>query len=105
MEKDKRPNANEDSRRSARVVLDVEVVLRRRAGRNTYRVSVQDLSRHGCKLELLDPPVVEERVWVRIEGLEPLEARICWIDGFALGVEFQKDLHPAVFDHLVEKLG
>lgn len=96
--------SSEDPRRDARIPLDVEVILRRRAGKNSYNVSIQDLSRHGCKLELVDRPAVDERVWVRIDGLEPLEARVCWIDGFALGVEFQKDLHPAVFDHLISKL-
>ena len=104
MKKDNASAAAEDPRRSKRVSLDVEVVLRRRAGKNTFNVTIQDLSRHGCKLELVYRPAVEERVWVRIDGLEPLEARVCWIDGFALGVEFHKDLHPAVFDHLLSKL-
>jgi hypothetical protein len=104
MKEDKAGNPDEDPRRSARVPLDVEVILRRRAGKNTYLVNVQDLSRHGCKLELIDRPAIEEFVWVRIDGLEPLEARVCWIDGFALGVEFRKDLHPAVFEHLLNKL-
>jgi hypothetical protein len=104
MKKVKPENTSDDPRRSARVVLDVEVVLKRRVGKDAFRVSVQDLSQHGCKLELVDPPAVEEHVWVRIEGLEPLQARICWVEGFTLGVEFQKDLHPAVFDHLVSKL-
>jgi hypothetical protein len=36
--------------------------------------------------------------------MELLEARVCWIDGFTAGVEFQKPMHPAVFDLLVTKL-
>jgi hypothetical protein len=95
--------ANNDPRRSARVEMGVEVIIRR-PGQARLSVSVQDLSRHGCKLEFRNRPSVDERVWVKIDGLEPLPGRVCWLDGFAFGVEFEKDLHPAVFDHLILKL-
>ena len=90
-------------RKSARVGLNAEVTLRR-AGRSNYRARVFDASPEGCKLEFIERPDLGEFLWVRFEGMELLEARVCWTEGFMAGVEFQKPLHPAVFELLVSKL-
>jgi hypothetical protein len=29
---------------------------------------------------------------------------VCWIEGFAAGIEFVRAIHPAVFDALVPRL-
>ncbi len=84
-------------RKSARVSLAAEVALRR-AGQPNYRVRVFDASPHGCKLEFVERPSLDETVWVKFEGMEALEASVCWVDGFAAGVEFKKPIHPAVFE-------
>lgn len=91
-------------RKSARVGLTAEVTLRR-AGKSVYRVRVFDASPQGCKLEFIERPDLDEFLFVKFEGMELLEARVCWIDGFAAGVEFQKPIHPAVFEMLIAKLG
>jgi hypothetical protein len=90
-------------RRSARISLDAEVSLRR-PGRTTYKVKVQDASPHGCRVEFVERPALAERAWIKFEGLEPLEATVCWVKGFAAGVRFEKPIHPAVFDELVARL-
>jgi len=41
---------------------------------------------------------------VKFDGLQPLEAGVCWIEGFAAGVNFRQPIHPAVFDRLVGTL-
>ena len=33
-----------------------------------------------------------------------LEANVCWVDGFTAGLSFEKPMHPAVFELLVERL-
>jgi hypothetical protein len=76
-------------RKSARVGLAAEVMLRR-PGKSNYRVRVFDLSADGCKLEFIERPDLGESLWVRFEGLELLEVRVRWTDGFMAGVEFQK---------------
>ena len=86
-----------------RVSLDAEVALRR-PGRATYKVKVQDASPHGCRVEFVERPALAERAWVKFEGLEPLEATVCWVKGFAAGVQFEKAIHPAVFDRLMTSL-
>ena len=77
----------------------------RRAGFNHYRVAVHDLSPHGCKVEFVDRPRLDEKVWLKFEGLEALEGMVCWVRGTEAGVEFERPIHPAVFNLLLTRLG
>lgn len=90
-------------RKSARVTIGAEVQLRR-SGQHNYVVQVFDLSREGCKLEFVERPKLDETVWVKVEGLEALEASVCWVEGFCAGIEFTRPIHPAVFEMLVSRL-
>jgi len=90
-------------RREPRVALDAEVMVRRTSG-NSYRVRVFDLSPHGCKIEFVERPELDERIWVKIDGLDPLEGMVCWTNGFIAGVDFVRPMHAAVFDHVVKRL-
>ena len=90
-------------RKSPRVGIDASVRLRRR-GHHNFTVQVFDLSREGCKLEFLERPQLDETVWVKFEGLEALQATVCWIESNVAGVEFVRPIHSAVFDLLVSRL-
>jgi hypothetical protein len=90
-------------RKAARIAIDAEVAMRR-TGQPHYRVSVYDISPHGCKLEFVERPRLDERIWVKFEGLEALQALVCWFEGFTAGVEFERAIHPAVFDLLLSRL-
>ena len=90
-------------RKSARVSVAAMVKLRRR-GHHNFTVKLYDLSREGCKVEFMERPQLDETVWVKVEGLELLQATVCWIEGLCAGVEFERALHPAVFDMLVNRL-
>ena len=90
-------------RKSVRVGLAAEVSLRR-SGQKNYRANVYDISQHGCKVEFVERPALDEMVWIKFEGLEAIEALVCWVDDFAAGLEFQRPVHPAVFEVLLERL-
>ena len=45
-----------------------------------------------------------ERVLIKFEGLEVLDAEVCWVDGYTAGLRFERSMHPAVFELLVERL-
>ncbi len=90
-------------RRCERVPLAAEVFLRR-AGQPNYAVVIHDLSIHGCKLDFVQRPRLHDRIWIRLGGIEPIEADVCWVDGFVGGVEFHRPLHPAVFDLLLRRM-
>jgi len=91
------------TRRSVRVALGGQVTLRR-LGQNSYRVRVNDLSPEGCKVDLVERPRVGEHMLIKFDGLEALDAEVCWVDGFVAGLRFQKPIHGSVFDILLERL-
>lgn len=90
-------------RRSDRIEVNAEVALRR-SGQLNYRVRVFDASPLGCKLEFVERPDLEERVWVKFDRLEAIEGVVCWTEGFHAGIEFDKPMHPAVFEMLLPRL-
>ena len=94
------PLLNQVARRSERVALDALVSLRR-SGQVHYRVRVFDVSLHGCRIEFVERPNMDEQLWVRFDGLQALAAEVCWVSGFTAGVNFTQPIHPAVFDRLV----
>jgi hypothetical protein len=90
-------------RRSERVAISAEAKMRR-MGRANYSVNVYDLSPHGCKAEFVDRPAVDEHVLIKFNGLEIIEAEVCWLEDHHVGLRFEKAMHPAVFDLLAERL-
>ena len=90
-------------RRTPRTKLNAEVVVRRPGGHN-FRVRVYDLSPHGCKVEFVERPNLDERIWIKIDGLDALEGLVCWSEGFVAGVDFARPMHAAVFDLVVKRL-
>lgn len=90
-------------RRSARVRIQGEVQLRR-SGQHNYVVHIFDLSREGCRIEFVERPRLDEIVWIKFDDLEALEATVCWVEGFCVGVEFVRPIYPAVFELLVERV-
>lgn len=90
-------------RRSERVGVTAEVTMRRRGG-PSFRVNVFDASPDGCKIDFVDRPLGDERLSIRFEGLEALEAQVCWVQQHCAGLKFARAIHPAVFDLLIERL-
>lgn len=91
------------ARQSERFPVSAEVGMRRQS-RRCCRVGIYDLSRHGCRTEFIERPQIHEYVWVKLDGLEPLGAYVCWVDGFQAGLEFDCPIHPAVFNLLLSRL-
>lgn len=83
--------------------LKAEVQLRR-SGQSNYLVNVHDISPEGCKLEFVERPRLDETVWVKFDGLDAVEASVCWVRGSDAGIEFTRPIYPAVFDILVSRL-
>ena len=89
-----------ESRRRTRKTIAAEVDLRR-SGVHAFRVKVFDASPEGCKIEFIERPRVGERVWVKFDGLEAIEASVRWVGGHVGGVRFKHPIHEAVFERLV----
>lgn len=102
-ERENTPDSARPQRKSTRVVLDAQVVVRR-AGFPNFRVRICNLSPDGCAVEFIDRPRIDERVWVKLERIESIGGRVCWVENGLAGVQFDQAIHPAVFDLLVGKL-
>lgn len=98
-----KPGGEHTPRECHRVHLSGEILLRR-AGQRPYPVRIFDASPQGCKTELVERPALEERLWVKFEGLGAIEAIVCWAHGFEVGLKFAHPIHPAVFSVLMSKL-
>jgi hypothetical protein len=86
-----------------RTAIDATALLRR-TGRPSYRVQMLDFTAAGCRCEFVDRPIIDEVVWIKFEGIEPLAAMVRWVEGSATGLRFERQIHPAVFAVLLDRL-
>ena len=91
-------------RKSNRRAAGMEAQLRR-IGRTSYWVELRDLSPDGCMIDLVERPAMDEVMQVRLPGLETLQARVRWIDNYIAGLKFERPIHPAVFELLLQRMG
>jgi hypothetical protein len=89
-------------RRHERISVDGEVAMRR-AGKTHFRVHIYDISPDGCKAEFVDRPELGEQLWIKFDGMEAMEAHVCWIVGARAGLRFVRPIHAAIFDMLVAR--
>jgi hypothetical protein len=90
-------------RRHERISVEGDVVMHR-AGKASFRVHIYDLSPEGCRAEFVERPDVNEQLWIKFDGLEPLVANVRWLVGSKAGLKFHRSFHPAVFDLLIARL-
>lgn len=89
-------------RKAERIEIKAEASLRRQGRR--YRVSTLDVTRFGCRCEFVERPAVYERLWIKFDRLDAIEATVCWIEGSSLGLMYLHPIHPAVFEMLLARL-
>jgi hypothetical protein len=77
----------------------------RRIGRLAYWVELRDLSPEGCMIDLVERPAMDEVMQVRLPGLETVQARVRWVDNYVAGLKFERPIHPAVFELLLQRMG
>lgn len=98
-----RADGKTERRRSNRVGMTSEVLVRRLGGFN-FNIALKDISRGGCRVEMLEPSEVGDPVIARLPQLEPLGSRVCWAEGTTTGMQFLTTIHPAVFDMLLTRI-
>lgn len=91
---------HKDRRRTWRVALNLTASVRE-PGRSNIPIRIVDISTHGCRIELLNSPFAGSILWLRIAGLEAMQARIVWCKGDFAGLEFETALSESVLDSLV----
>ena len=91
-------------RKSERIPVQVGAGLRQR-GASGVSVRVMDLSPEGFRASTHLELSKGCDVWLRLPGLEPLHATVAWSEGHFVGCSFERPLHPAVVDMIVQKAG
>lgn len=76
----------------------------RRLGSFGFELPVRDLSPVGCRVELVEQVSAKDHVITRLPGLEPFGATVMWSDERCAGIRFNRPIHPAVFELLLERL-
>lgn len=87
-------------RKIVRQELHVRATLRQRS-RQRFPISVTDISARGCGVETRETLVRDTPVWLRLPGLESWFATVAWAEAGRAGLDFDRPLHPAVFEKLV----
>jgi hypothetical protein len=91
-------------RKADRRAAGIEAQLRR-LGHLNYSVKLRDISPDGCQIDLVERPAIGEVMQVKLPGLGTMEARVRWVDNYVAGLNFERPMHPAVFDLLLQRVG
>ena len=75
----------------------------RQRGASGVTVQILDLSTHGFRASTHLDLEKGADVWLKLPGLEALHARVAWMNGYLVGCEFQRPLHPAVLQMMVRR--
>jgi hypothetical protein len=72
-----------------------------RTGMDRRAVKLWDLSSRGCRIFVAGLTLnIGQRIVVRPEGMEGLDATVRWAEADFAGIEFDRPLHSAVVDRL-----
>jgi hypothetical protein len=94
--------AGANPRKAERTYVDMGAGLRQR-GASGVSVQVLDLSTHGFRASTHLDLQKGADVWLKLPGLEALHARVAWMNGYLVGCEFVRPLHPAVLQMVVRR--
>lgn len=84
-----------EKRRATRSKVEITASIRER-GRSAITTKISELSMLGCKVDGSLLAASEAPVWIRLPGLESIEARVVWETNFVAGLAFENPLHPSI---------
>lgn len=87
---------NAGGRRADRVGYQASVQFR--AGNRRAEVRISDISRLGARISGVFLVRQEDRFFIKLGNIEPIEARVAWITDFEFGCEFVRPLNEAILD-------
>jgi hypothetical protein len=88
--------------RSQREAVDLLCEVRQ-GQRPWNRATLHNISETGFCMDWLPALELQRGLWLRIPGLNLLQAHIRWKHGQYIGCEFTSRLYSPVFDHIVRE--
>ncbi len=92
-----------ERRRWPRLPLEADVEFRRKRETH-YTIPIHDLTPFGCCIASPESLAAGEMVWVQMPSLQSLSGEVKWTRSWISGVEFERPMHPAVFDMMAHRL-
>lgn len=96
------PPPQRKGRKADRVPVELGAGLRQR-GASGVTVQIMDLSTDGFRVATHLELCAGTQVWLRLPGLEPCHAEVVWAEGHYIGCAFQRPLHPAVLQMIIDR--
>lgn len=94
---------HENKRRAERERLTAPVNFRK-PKEMSYEVNLDNLSPQGCCIELRERVREGQLLWITVPGIEPLQSWVRWHGEWHAGLEFERPMHVAVFDHVAARM-
>ena len=89
-----------DRRATRRWNTDLKISFRR-DGSRAFGGRMIEISRAGCKLATDFTLERDIRIFITIPGFETFVGNTAWAEGGVAGIKLNKELHPAVVDHIL----
>ena len=91
---------SESSRHDQRHNVLIGVKLRR-PGETWFTSRVSDLSPTGFRIQTFVKLAPGMDLWIVLPGFEGRRATVMWARDHEAGCNFERPLHPAIFDHII----
>lgn len=92
-----------DRRYAIRINVHIEADLIDQ-GRGRCSVTLTNLSITGCRFETDQALRVPAPVTLMIDGVDPIEGEIVWVEGKLVGCHFAKALSPTICNRIIRTL-
>ncbi|HKR16149.1 PilZ domain-containing protein [Rhizorhapis sp.] len=73
----------------------------RRAGENWFNARLSNLSPTGFRVQSFAKLEQESVIYVMLPGFDGRKAKVMWTRDHEAGCQFERPLHPAIFDHII----
>jgi hypothetical protein len=92
---------NTGGRRSERLSYSAEVQFR--SGTRRANVRLRDISELGARISGVFLVHIDDRFFVKLDGMEAIEARVAWVEEFEFGCEFIRPLNQVVLENVLHR--
>jgi hypothetical protein len=92
---------NSGGRRSERLSYDAEVQFR--SGTRRANVRVRDISKFGARVAGVYLVHIDDRFFIKLQGIESIEARVAWVEEFEFGCEFIRPLNDVILESMIHR--
>jgi hypothetical protein len=81
----------------------MRVTVQARRGEERYILEIEDISTAGARMKSSRSLPAGAVIWLRLPGLEPIQAEVVWSHSFTFGCRFFQPLHASVFENLLRQ--